>query len=319
MVDITSDACIVLYAIASTGQRFGAGHIIDVIRGSEKKRVLELRHNELEIYGKGKHIVNDHLRTIIDNLFNQDLIVRTDDEYSVLKLTPQSRAVLAGEKQVMVRARKENPQQTKKQKLVHAEEDELLFIKLKTLRRNLADERGVPPFVIFADRSLHEMAIRRPITREKMFDVHGIGEVKMKSYGDIFLKEIREHLGKNAENSEDDAWQPENVQPKKPKNEKSETVNETWDYIRQGYTIEQIAEKRSLSQTTIADHIERCITMGRDVPIGQLVPQKIIDHLNELIPTIESGRLKEIKEAAMDEVTYEQIKLIKALLVNKNQ
>jgi hypothetical protein len=59
--------------------------------------------------------------------------------------------------------------------------------------------------------------------------------------------------------------------------------------------------------------------MGRDVPVGQLIPQKIIDHLNELIPTIESGRLKEIKEAAMDEVTYEQIKLIKALLVNKNQ
>ncbi|MBN1602081.1 MAG: DNA helicase RecQ [Chitinispirillaceae bacterium] len=314
MVDITSDACIVLNAIAATGQRFGAGHIIDVIRGSEKKRVLELGHNQLEIYGKGKHLVNDRVRALFDNLFYNDLIVRTDDEFSVLKLTHQSKAVLNGERKVEARAQK-IIQKTGKQKVVNAGEDEALFLKLKALRRKLADERGVPPFVIFADRSLHEMAIQRPVTRFKMFDVHGVGEVKMESYGDFFLAEIREHLGVIADVSSDS--EPHARKSVKSRSEKSETVNETWGLVSQGHTIAQIAQIRSLAEGTISEHIERCILDGRDVPVEKLIPQDVLEYLSKLVPTVESGKLKEIMEASEVEVTYEQIKVVRAWLTRR--
>jgi ATP-dependent DNA helicase RecQ len=317
MVDITSDACVVLNAIAATGQRFGVGHIIDVIRGSEKKRVLELGHNGLEMYGKGKHLANDQIRTIFDNLFNLDLIVRTDDEYSVLKLTHQAKTVINGEKRVEIRAQKVTVQKPGRQKTVYAEEDESLFVKLKALRRKLANERGVPPFVIFADRSLHEMASRRPATRFKMFDVHGVGEVKMESYGDLFLAEIREHLGMSTEASNGDEQRVVSIKPRKPKIEKSETVNETWGFLQRGYTIAQIAQKRSLAEGTISEHIEKCILEGRDVPIEQIIPQEILEYLSKFIPTVESGRLKEIKEASEVEVTYEQIRLVRAWLMQR--
>ncbi|HEX2957522.1 MAG TPA: DNA helicase RecQ [Chitinispirillaceae bacterium] len=312
MVDVTSDALLLLNAIASTGQRFGTGHIIDVIRGSEKARILELRHNELDVYGKGKHLDLQRTRTLFDHLFANDLIARTDDEYSVIKLTPQAKAVMAGESKVLVRAWNEKEQTSGKQNTMYAEEDVELFTKLKNLRRRLADEKGVPPFVIFADRSLHEMAIRRPTTRMKMFDVHGVGEVKMETYGELFLVEIREHLGVQVQPDTDDQWQREKRPPRKSKIEKSDTVNETWNFVKQGCSVAEIAQKRALAEGTIAEHIEKCILEGRDVPVDKLVPEEIKAHLLEIIPIMQSDRLKEIKDAAREEVTYAQIKIVRA-------
>lgn len=313
MVDVTSDASLLLTAIASTGQRFGAVHIIDVIRGSEKARILELRHNELDVYGKGKHLDPKQARTLFDHLFANDLIVRTEDEYSVIRLTPQAKTVINGESKVLIRAWKEKELSSSgKQKTVYAEEDVELFTKLKVLRRKLADEKGVPPFVVFADRSLHEMAAKRPTTRKKMFDVNGVGEVKMETYGDMFLAEIREHCGVQAQPESDEPWQREKRPPRKSKVEKSDTVNETWNYIKQGYSIQETALKRSLGEGTIAEHLEKCILEGRDVPVDKLVPAEIKAHLLEIFPTVESDRLKEIKEAARDEVTYAQIKIVRA-------
>lgn len=312
MVDVTSDASLLLTAIASTGQRFGAGHIIDVIRGSERARILELRHNELDVYGKGKHLDPKQARTLFDHLFANDFIVRTEDEFSVIKLTPQAKAVIAGESKVLVRAWKEKEQISGKQNSVNAEEDVELFTKLKNIRRRLADEKGVPPFVIFADRSLHEMAIKRPTTRMKMFDVHGVGEVKMETYGELFLAEIREHLGIQVQPDNDGQWQREKRPPRKSKVEKSDTVNETWNYLKQGCSVEEIAQKRSLAESTIAEHIEKCILEGREVSVDKLVPEEIKAHLLEIIPTVQSDRLKEIKDAAREEVTYAQIKIVRA-------
>jgi ATP-dependent DNA helicase RecQ len=317
MVDVTSDALLILTAIASTGQRFGAGHIIDVIRGSEKARILELRHNELDVYGKGMHIDLQRTRTLFDHLFANDLIVRTDDEYSVIKLTPQAKPVICGESKVLVRAWKEKEKAPGKQKTVHAEEDEVLFTKLKVLRRKLADEKGVPPFVVFADRSLHEMAIKRPTTRMKMFDVHGVGEVKMETYGELFLAEIREHLGVQVQPDSDESWQRDKRPSRKSKPEKGDSINETWNLLQQGFTVAEVAQKRSLAESTISEHIEKLIYEGRDVPIDNLVPVEIKGHLLEIIPTVESGRLKEIKDAAREEVTYEQIKIVRAWLMSE--
>jgi ATP-dependent DNA helicase RecQ len=315
MVDITSDACIVLNAIAATGQRFGAGHIIDVIRGSGKKRVIELGHNELEVYGKGKHLVNDQIRALLDTLFYNDLIIRTDDEFSVLKLTHQSKSVLNGEKKVEARAHTV-VQKPGKQKIAHEGEDETLFLKLKALRRKLADERNVPPFVIFADRSLHEMAIQRPVSRLKMFDIHGVGEVKMESYGDLFLAEIREYLGVRTDMTSDS--EPRCIRkPVKTRSEKSETVNETWKLVSQGLTIARIAQERSLAEGTISEHIQRCILDGREVPVEKIIPKDVLEYLTRLIPTVESGSLKEIMEASEIEVTYEQIKVVRAWLARR--
>lgn len=193
-IDVTADARIILSAIAETRQRFGIGHTIDIVTGADTKRVRDLRHNEIKTYAAGKNKDKKHWRFLMDELLAQDMIRQDGDPYPVLKLTPKGLHVISGEEEVKALKREEaavRPKRTGGSAL--AGYDEVLFEKLRGLRKRIAGEHHVPPYVIFSDKTLHEMCRHYPVTLTEMRRISGVGDAKLERYGDDFIAEIKKY------------------------------------------------------------------------------------------------------------------------------
>ncbi|MBI2264691.1 MAG: DNA helicase RecQ [Armatimonadetes bacterium] len=194
-IDVTTDAQILMSAMARTHQRFGAGHVIDVVTGAETKRMRELQHDRIKTYGAGKHRDKKYWRFLADELLAQDLIREDGDRYPVLKLTQRGSSVLFNGDRVTALKREEI-----KVKDRHVEGsalgpyDEGLFERLRVLRKGIAEQHKVPPYIIFSDKTLHEMCRHYPVTRAAMKAISGVGDFKLELYGETFAAEIGAYL-----------------------------------------------------------------------------------------------------------------------------
>ncbi len=193
-VDATVDAQIVMSAIVRTGERFGTNHIVSVVAGDASDRIRQLGHDRIKTFGAGRHRDDRHWRRIIDNLLAQGLVRQTTGDYPILKLQPESREVLFGGRNVQIL--KSRPLAGKRTRGPVAAAagpfNEALFNRLRDLRKKLASEQGVPPYVVFTDRTLHEMARFFPATESDMLQLTGVGEKRAAQYGRSFMEAIRE-------------------------------------------------------------------------------------------------------------------------------
>jgi len=193
--DATEDVRKALSCVYRVGQRFGMGYVIDVLRGSNKQRIRDLGHDKLSTYGIGEELSQDAWGSIIRQLVHLNYLKQDMANYSVLKLTETARPLLRGE-QTLVLARprvKTRPEKKPARKRIEGlDYDEDLFQALRVLRKRLADEAKVPPYVIFGDAALVEMAAYRPKDEEALLAINGVGAVKLERYGSDFLKVIRE-------------------------------------------------------------------------------------------------------------------------------
>jgi len=191
-VDITTDAQIVMSSIARTSERFGIGHILDIVTGAGTRRIRELGHDGIKTYGAGKHKDKNHWRFIIDELLAQELVRHDGDRYPVLKFTARGAAVVKGAEQVFGLKREDGKAPERKKNLAKAGKfDMALFDRLRTVRRKIAEENGVPPYIIFSDKTLHEMSRQFPTSPSEMRRISGVGDIKLERYGEEFLEEIR--------------------------------------------------------------------------------------------------------------------------------
>ena len=192
-VDATQDAQIVLSAIARTGERFGINHIVAVVTGDASDRVRQLGHDRIKTFGAGKDQDKRHWRLMIDNLLAQGLVLQTTGDYPVLKLQPESREVLFGDREVHVlKTKKMKGKRARRPATAAAGPyNEELFDQLRDLRKELAAEQGVPPYVIFTDRTLHEMARFFPATETEMLQLTGVGEKRAAQYSQRFAEAIQ--------------------------------------------------------------------------------------------------------------------------------
>ncbi|MHC4715356.1 MAG: DNA helicase RecQ [Planctomycetota bacterium] len=206
-VDATTDARIAMSAVARTGQRFGTVHVVDVITGADTEKVRDFRHDGLKTYGAGEDRPKRYWRMIIDNLIGQDCLRQTTGRFPVLHLTDKGLEMLTGGGTFHVLRQKEAPPpKAKRAKGEVVEYDPVLFERLRALRLEFARKRGVPPYIVFSDRTLHEMAHYRPATDDQMREITGVGDRKLAQYGEAFLAEIRAYVeSENAEAGEDDA------------------------------------------------------------------------------------------------------------------
>jgi ATP-dependent DNA helicase RecQ len=196
-MDISIDAQILMSAMARTTERFGIVHIIDIVIGADTKRIRELGHHEIKTFGAGRDRDKSHWRFIVNELLAQELIKQDGDRYPVLKLTPKGAAVLTGKQEVFGLMREDV--KTKERRRKTADEglfDEILFERLRIIRKRIAGANRVPPFVIFSDKTLHEMCRHFPKTASEMRRISGVGDVKLERYGGEFLEEIRSYGGK---------------------------------------------------------------------------------------------------------------------------
>lgn len=210
VIDATEDAQKLLSAVARTGQRFGISHVINVLRGSEAERVTSRGHHELSVHGIGKDQPAGHWRQLAELLIHDGQLALTADEYRTAYLTPGSKEVLRGEVKIeLAQSRVAKPSSGGGERRRRAATtspgvdpdlpiDEALFTRLRELRRDLARQQGVPPYVVFGDAALRQMAQSLPITDDAFLAVNGVGQTKLEKYGPQFLGVIREHVDQPA-------------------------------------------------------------------------------------------------------------------------
>ena len=197
-IDITRDAQIVMSAMARTEERFGLGHIIDIVIGADTKRIKELGHHEIKTYGVGSDKDKDHWRFIVNELLAQELIKQDGDRYPVLKLTPKGAAVLIGTDAICGLRREDVTSKARRRRMSgEGPYDDALFERLRTVRQKIAKANHVPPYIIFSDKTLHEMCRSLPKTASGMRQISGVGDVKLERYGHEFLEAIKAFGGKS--------------------------------------------------------------------------------------------------------------------------
>ena len=306
--DRTSDARKFLYAVAKTGQRFGFRHIVDVLRGANNQKIRDYRHDQLPIYGIGKDQSAEEWQRIGRSLIHQGLLTETTDGYPVLRLNELSMEVLRKERTVemIAHAKPEQKRQLKGKDApdLTANEEEL-FQRLRTLRKRIADELNVPPYVVFADLSLRSMAQRRPQSRSQFAQIPGVGSNKLDLYSEAFINEIRAYRLETA------SQKPKNFAPSV---NGGMTHQLTLSLYRQGLSIDEIASERNLKSNTILSHLIELVESGEALDIDRLVQPEHYVMIVDALHQVGDDLLKPVKEYLGDEYSYEEIRLVRALL-----
>jgi ATP-dependent DNA helicase RecQ len=182
---------------ARHGFGFGLGHIVDVLRGADTEAIRQRAHNELSTYGIGSELKRSEWQAIGRELMRLELVECAPGKFSTLSLTPAGLETLRNRTPIILTKQIDIAEKRARTKAGAIECDEPLFERLRALRRQLADERGVPAYVIFSDVSLREMARKYPTNSTEFRRIPGVGEQKLKNFGGPFLSEIKDHLAAN--------------------------------------------------------------------------------------------------------------------------
>ncbi|MBI4653780.1 MAG: DNA helicase RecQ [Nitrospirae bacterium] len=317
-VDVTINARILMSAMSRTGQRFGTMHIVDIVTGADTKRIRELQHDKIQTYGAGKDKDKNHWRFIVDELLAQDIIYQDGGAYPVLKITEKGKNILFGKETVSALKREETKKKPHKGKWgVFEDYDKTLFERLRALRKHLADEQTVPPYIIFSDKTLHEMCRRYPAALPEMASISGVGDTKLERYGDKFMEVIKTYLKENPVISNQDNRSLDMPSGRAISKPKGETCEKTYELFKQGLSIGEIAKARNLAESTITSHIEQLTMDGKDIVIDRLVPPEKRDKISKLFLTLQSWQLNPVIEHFKGAVSYEEAKIVRAYMRRK--
>ncbi|WP_189405468.1 DNA helicase RecQ [Alteromonas halophila] len=196
MVDGVKTSQMVLSCILRLQQQAATQYVIDVLRGKQLRRLQEAGHDALSTYGIGKDKSDSYWHNIINQLVHQGLIRVDITANAALRLTEGARPVLKGECEILLAVPRLEFKPSKKAKLAPANYDKTLFVRLKHLRKVLAEENEVPPYVVFSDATLVDMASKLPTTATAMLDVSGVGNTKLERYGMAFLQLIDDYVNR---------------------------------------------------------------------------------------------------------------------------
>ncbi|MCE7043087.1 DNA helicase RecQ [Dyadobacter sp. CY312] len=303
--DATIIAQKALSAIVRTDQKIAMGMLIDILRGSRNRAILQHGYDRLPTFGVGHDLRGEEWAEYLSQLLNSGAMDIAYDEAHSFKLNPFSRQILKGERKVELvkfiplaerKAREEElaPKEKPKQEIIR----DALFEKLRTLRKQIADSLGVPPYVVFSDATLSEMAQKKPVSEAQMKTVSGIGAEKFRRYGETFINEIV-------------AFARENTQPG-TRVVKGLTYIETLDLYKAGYSVKVIGEKRDLNPMTILSHLIKLKEDGHQIDLKALIDDKsyqtIIKAAQEM-SIRKADPIKPLFELLNEVYDYGQIKL----------
>ena len=249
---------------------FGVGiqHVVEVLCGADTEKVRKWSHHTLSTYGIGQEHGRAEWAAIGRELVRLGCLRQDADRFNIVELTPEGRAALKARQKITLTRPVAAPEQAK-HRAGEIGCDEALFEKLRQLRKRLADEQAVPPYIIFSDVALRQMARFYPQTEVDFARISGVGEKKLREFGDVFMAEITSHLRANPRQvfADDTFTSPaESVRPRL-----TETVSETLQYFRQGQSVEEIARSRNLTESTIYGHLAAAIEAGEAVDLSRLL------------------------------------------------
>ena len=307
--DATVIAQKALSGIARTDQKVAMGMLIDILRGSRNRNILQHGYDRLPTFGVGHELRGDEWAEYLSQMLNSGIMDIAYDEAHSFKLNPVSRQILKGERPVeLVRFIPLSERKAKEEELVPKEKAkqeiirDALFERLRTLRKQMADALGVPPYVVFSDATLSEMAQKKPVSEAQMKAVSGVGDEKFRRYGEAFINEILNFAR-------------ENNQPG-TRVMKGMTFVETLDLYNAGYSVKVIAEKRDLNPVTIISHLVKLREDGHPIDLKSLIDPHAYQTIAKAASEIQVGKndpLKPLFELLNEQFDYGQIRLALAI------
>jgi ATP-dependent DNA helicase RecQ len=306
----------ILSCVARVKENYGIGHVAAVLRGQNDERIQRLQHNQLSTYGLLKDAKTVDVRNWIQQLIGQGVLIQTGDEYPVLKLNPSSWEVMKGQRTVRLlqpvqRKKDEKPQKSRAETTSWEGVDRDLFEALRALRRQLADERGWPPYAVFSDNTLRELARVRPTTLEKMRLVYGIGDSKLRDFGERFLDIIASHSDQHGLARDVPVAPP----PKEERPLRS-TPQKLAMFVlfRRGLAIEDVMHQTGRARSTVCDYLTEYVREEKPPSIAAWVSETIYEQVAAAARRVGSDRLKPIFITLGEKVPYDEIRLVVAHL-----
>jgi ATP-dependent DNA helicase RecQ len=305
-----------LSAVARTGGRFGMSYLIDFLRGSQAKTIRD-EHKNLKTYGVGADISKNNWFDYFKDLIAQGYLRQTEGTYPTVTLTEKSEAVLKG--QVRVELFKVTEKEDKKASLVSGAQHDYerdLFAELKQVRMAFAREENVPPYVIFSDATLIEMATYLPQTDDEMRRISGVGDLKMQKYGADFLERIVGYCQTNGLASRINLKSPKREIKTRTKRDASgqTTYDVTLDMFKSGLSIGEIAASRGMATSTIEAHLIRFIVSG-EVALDVFVHTEKIETIKNAIFRLNAGyAVAPVKEFLGEDYSYGEIRAVLATM-----
>ena len=310
VADWTIEAMKFLSCVARCKERFGMNYIIDVLRGSKSQKILQNGHDKLSTYSIGKDKSVEDWRLLGRSLLHQGLLDQTVDGYSVLKLNAHSWEVMRRQRSVSIAVT--TPAVVAQPLETRTTEVEMLFGRLRSLRKQIADEQSVPPYVVFADSTLKLMALQQPQSLAEFAQISGVGTHKLSQYGRIFLAEILAYCQERGLSVRTDTTI---ILPATA----SDTELFTLQLHQQGLSVEEIAQKRNLRTTTIIRHLSDLVEKNEAVDLNRLVTSDRQIKIIQALQTVGSHSLTQIREYLGEDYTFDEIRLVKGRWRNENQ
>lgn len=319
ITDATTDAQIIMSAIARTGEKFGINHIIDIIRGSKNRKIIQFGHEQLKTHGTGAHLSKEQARMLAGQLLAADAVREMPEEYGRIIITAKGRDILFGRRPFKIRTKAEPASASRRrrsEKSIDTPYDEILFDELRKLRTDIAREKSIPPYIVFSDNILREMCRQFPIDETEMLTLNGVGRKKYELYGRSFIPAIRNHLKIFPEAKNE--YVPRYSASVKTTATTNPTRKNSYEISAglagEAESLAEIAEIMNLTAGTIATHLEKAVDAGLEVEFEHLITTPLRSEVEEFILLNGGDKLAPAFQHFNQEIPYEQLSLIRLAL-----
>ena len=318
LTDITIPAQKFLSCVKRADEKFGAGHIVDILMGSKNEKVLRWGHDKLSTYGIGRELTKKQWSHLARQLLSMGYL-KQEGEFHTLSLTDKALVSLRKREPILgVVQEAERVKKAGKKKTEELDYHRGLFAILRQKRKDMADEAGVPPYVIFSDRTLIEMAAYFPQSTESLLTISGVGQVKARQYGDPFLEVVRSFCEKHGIKEK----RKETVREKSDVNRRYMLVGEMYN---SGRSVDDLVEQYRVTTATIVDHLTRYIMAGNILRVGDdlaLLTKATSDQRTAAFSAFDehgTALLKPIFEQLNGSLSYDDLKVLRLIYASSRQ
>ena len=312
LVDLTEAAQKFLSCVKRTGERFGMGHVIDVLRGSNSQKITERGHNQLSTYGIGREFSKKEWQYLGRQFLQQGFLVQ-DQKYATLSLSESGFQVMQGDTSAKGKLPEREVKSAVITRTLPTNYDSKLYELVRQKRTALAREANLPPYVIFSDRTLVDMAIRFPQSKTTFGRLYGVGQAKLDKYADIFLPIIQTYCQEHGL-AEISAPAP---QPTKAKPGGSSRTEEVWQAYQDGRSVAALADDYGVKTHTILNHLWKSVQAGQPLrqdktllSLSSLTAAEQ-EHALTVFRDLGADLLRPVYDALGEKVTYSDLHILR--------
>ena len=297
------------------GFSVGMAHVVEVLTGADTEKIRKFGHQSLSTYNIGGEHSRAEWGAIGRELVRLGLLFQNTEKFGVIEITDEGLAALKSRRKITL-TKPVAPTEVAHHRAGEIACDEALFEKLRVLRKQLADERSVPPYIVFSDVALRQMARNYPANDGEFSRISGVGEKKLREFGETFLREIAKHLETNARQMfADDSF--EQAAPVVRRSRMTDTVRETLHFFRQGKSPAEVATIRGIGEGTVFSHLTEAILAGESVDVGCIITPAAHKEIAVALENYRHFSITPLFEALGGRYPYGHLRICRAMMQMK--